>query len=184
MAGVKDLLPLKTNARDRLETHQLLVVGIPPFGKGFAAAVAAHRDEQFRRRVTVTDTLPLKKEDDTRASIDFVCFVASMQSRLSLEKVRESLQAIVPEEQGFLVMGRWALVVLNSSDPSRFALTLDDVNGFAKSNELPVLFGGSLDDAKAMDFLAGRVATLLRRAARENGVSPLFGMASSSRPDV
>ena len=179
----KDLLPLKTNALDRLETHELLIVGILPFGKGFAECKAQLKDEdQRRRRVVVSDSLPLKRVDDTRASVDFLCFVVSMKSKLSFDKVKDSLSAVVPAEQGFFVMGRWGLVILDAAEPSKFAFTLDDVHIFAKSNSLPVLFGGSLGDSKAMDYLCGRVATLLKRSTRHVGVSPMFQLSSFPRP--
>jgi hypothetical protein len=179
----KQLLPLKSNAYDRLETFQLLICGILPFGKDFATCVALHKDEQFRRRVIVTDSLPLKDSESsaTKAAIDFVCFVVSMQSRLSLDKVRESLDHIVPAEQGHFIMGRWALVVLDSSDASKFVFSIEDIISFSKSKELPIVYGGSLQDAQAMDFLAGRVATMLKRSAREGGISPLY--ASAIRPE-
>ena len=182
MMHTKDLLPLKTNARDRLETRELLVVGILPFGKGFAEAMAQHKTDQLRRRVVVTDTLPLKRADDTRAAVDFICFVVSMQSKLSFDKVKDSLNAIVAAEQGFFVMGRWGLVVLDASEPSKFAFTLEDVNSFSKAHAVPVLFGGSLNDRDAMEYLCGRVAVLLRRAARDRGISPMLQMSAFTRP--
>jgi hypothetical protein len=178
------LFPLKTNARDRLESHELLVVGVLPFGKAFAEVIAALKLEQARRRVVYTDELPLKRNDETRAAVDFICFVVSMQSKLSLDRVRESINAIVGEEQGYFVMGRWALVVLDSADPSKFAFTLEDVRGLSQEKAIPVLFGGSLRDSAALEFLANRVAVLLRRAARDRGISPLFQQSSFTRPAI
>lgn len=178
----KQLLPLRSNASDRHETYELLVLGLPPFANLVAQEVARHPEDLERRRVVVSDTLENRGDSPTDAPVDMICFVVSMHSKLSLERAKQALQEILPEERVFFSLGRWVLVVLDTNDSGKFTFDLAETRGFSETNGIPILFGSSSQDHGALCTLAGRVVRLLARAARDRGISPLLSYCHSVPP--
>lgn len=170
--NITKMLPLRSNAPHRADTHQLLVVGTPPFGDMVAHNLS---ENPQHKRVIFAPTLTGEKRPSAHTeAVDFVCFVVSMQSKLSFERFRQSMDAIVAEEQSYFVLGRWALLVLDSSDDARFAFQLEEIVEYAKEQVVPILFVSNSKDYKAMQSASNRVVMMLKRACRENSISPMF----------
>lgn len=176
--SAKSLLPLKSDAPDRDPfLHEALVVGLPPWNLTIAHALARAAEtggeaDGTERRVTTADALPLR-EDPERGAFDLIVVVLSMTSRLSFERARETMKAIGQERPSFII-GRWALVVCNAARPGEFAVPMEDVVAFADRYQLP-LFCCEPSAEESLKATAGRLAHLLRSAARTYGLTPLFG---------
>lgn len=163
---------LRSNVEEKSLVPQVLVVGTSPHGDEFARQVSDLPD-QFKR-VLFAETLAGNRPSAQTAPIDMVCFVVSMQSKLSFERFRQSVDSISPEEQAFFLLGRWAVVVLDSLDQGKFALTMDEVEAFCVGRGIPTVFVSKSANKLAVQSAAKRVLVMSKRAARYAQISPLF----------
>ena len=174
----EELLWLNTDASYRLESSDLYVLGLRPFAHAIAQEIAQYPEDIEKRRVVVFDSVDDMKANPTDVAVDMICFVLSMKSKLSFERVQEILNGIQKEEQQYFLLNRWALVILDVADPGKFTFELADVRKFADSLNLPIIYGHDSSDTKVLKIVAGRVCRLLSRAARGRGVSPMLDISA------